>query len=702
MNMQVTAPPLAAGREGARRFNMPLGERALALESYDQATRTVELVLATETRVRASGWRLGLDCEWYWEVLDCRAGSVDFSEVEAGNAPLLDAHNRWTVRDQLGKLASARAEGGKVIAVAALGQSEAARAVEAEIAGGTPPKVSAGFRRDEMILESIEDDVPVYRVTKWTLCEGSFVPIAADPNAGVRSAEIIHPCTIMETRAMTQNTNAGASAPEGGEAATTNNNNTAAAPGATSGQEGQRAAAPEAGRPVTARFTASSALALVEEARAFGDAVVTRANEVIAQNERGEIGVEAARAAVLTSAAEAQRAATGGISTGGRAIEAGADERDKFRQGAMNSIIQRAGLTDMVRAADKIRGVTSDMDPGEFRGVRNAELARMSLERCGQRVTSWDRDQVVADALTLRMGPFQSSSDFPILLEGVLHRTLQAAFTVTPDTWRRFAGVGSVTDFRPHSRILRGTFGRLDRLNENGEIKNKPIPDGAKESIEISTRANIVGLTRQAIVNDDLGAFNQVTTDLGRAAKLSIEIDVYELLAQNGGLGPIMSDGKTLFHADHGNIAAVGAPPSIAAFEAVDILMSNQKDVSGNEFVEITPAVWVGSRGLRGEALVTNDSQYDTDTAGKFQKPNRVRGMFSDIVGSPRIAGARWYAFADPATAPAIEVAFLNGEQEPRTEQKDGWRVDGTEFRVIFDYGVGGLNWRSAATNAGQ
>jgi hypothetical protein len=34
-------------------------------------------------------------------------------------------------------------------------------------------------------------------------------------------------------------------------------------------------------------------------------------------------------------------------------------------------------------------------------------------------------------------------------------------------------------------------------------------------------------------------------------------------------------------------------------------------------------------------------------------------------------------------------------------EEKDGWRSDGTEFRVRFDYGVGGLNWRSAATNAG-
>ena len=90
------------------------------------------------------------------------------------------------------------------------------------------------------------------------------------------------------------------------------------------------------------------------------------------------------------------------------------------------------------------------------------------------------------------------------------------------------------------------------------------------------------------------------------------------------------------------------------------------------------------------------------EPAGKLQMPNRVKGLFRDIVGTPRLQGSRYYAFADPNVAPAIEVVFLNGNQEPYTEMKEGWRIDGTEWKVRFDYGVGALNWRSAATNAGQ
>jgi hypothetical protein len=44
-----------------------------------------------------------------------------------------------------------------------------------------------------------------------------------------------------------------------------------------------------------------------------------------------------------------------------------------------------------------------------------------------------------------------------------------------------------------------------------------------------------------------------------------------------------------------------------------------------------------------------NDAQYDPDTASKLQKPNKVRGLFDDMVGTPRLTGTRWFAFADAA-----------------------------------------------------
>ena len=744
---------LAIMPDGARSFPSVLqshaptnGERLASNQGYDAPTRTVELITATETPVRMPGWLVGLDCEFYYEILDCSPGAVDMSQLDAGNAPLLDTHDRFQLAARLGVARMALISGKQVITRCAFGQSARAREVEAEFAGGTPPKVSVGYRRNQMLLDRMDGDVPVYRVTSWTLTEVSLVSIAADPNAGARSAqESTGPCLITETNmrnlpsglplaaaasnlaVMTAEgtrslgdgiatrgptpqslpNNGPITATPAPSPAPTPTPSPAPAPAPAPAPSPAPAPAPAASAPGTEagrsdRFSGTAALALIDQARGFGDTVVTRAQELIQQNERGEITTDGARAALLTAAADAQRAATSGVGTGGRAIEVTNDERDRFRQGAVNSIIQRAGLGQLVADGARARGETApDLNPGEFRGIRNAELARMSLERCGQRVDSWDRDLVVGQAMALRMGPYQSTSDFPVILEEVVNRVLQAAYATTPDTWRAFAGVGSVSDFKATSQIQLGAFGALDPLLENGEVKNKPIPDGAKATIQASTRANIIALTRQAIVNDDLGAFNDLAVALGRAGKLSIELDIYRLLALNGGLGPVMNDGKTLFHADHHNIVP-GAALTIDQIEAMDILFADQTDLSGVEKLDLKLSVLLTPYAYRGQATILNTSDQGLDPTGKLLIPTRVKGTFDTIVGGKRLKGKRRYGFADPTVAPALKVVFLNGNQEPTVESRDGWRTDGTEWRVKFDYGVGALDWRTAITDAGE
>ncbi|HVJ02351.1 MAG TPA: Clp protease ClpP, partial [Sphingomonas sp.] len=350
----------------------------------------------------------------------------------------------------------------------------------------------------------------------------------------------------------------------------------------------------------------------------------------------------------------------------------------------------------LVEKAAALRGETIKVDPGEFRGVRNSDLAREALVLAGVQASMRDPDLIVREAMTARSAITQSTSDFPVLFENAIHRTLQAAYATTPDTWSRFCGTGTVTDFRDHSRYLRGSFGALDTVNETGEFKNKPIPDLAKEKIKATTKGNIINLSRQAIVNDDMEVFSGLAVDLGRAAKLTIEIDVYALLNAN----PTMNDGVALFHATHGNLMT-GAAPSVTAFDALRVAMASQKDLSGNEFLDIRPAIGLFPISLGGAAKIINGSQYDPDATNKLQRPNIVAGMFEDIVDTPRLTGTAWYGFADPKVAPAIEVVFLNGVTEPFTDSQDGWRVDGVEWKVRHDYGVGAVNWRSAQKNPG-
>jgi hypothetical protein len=165
-----------------------------------------------------------------------------------------------------------------------------------------------------------------------------------------------------------------------------------------------------------------------------------------------------------------------------------------------------------------------------------------------------------------------------------------------------------------------------------------------------------------------------------------------------------MVDGHPLFYARTGqNNISTGAALTAAAIDLDRQTMAQIKDISGNEFLNLLPAILLTPLSLGSTARTINSAEYDPDTvANKSQlKPNVVRGLFRDVVDTPRLTGTRRYLFADPNIAPAIEVAFLDGQQTPFLDNQNGWRVDGVEWKVRIDYGVGGVGYEGAVTNAG-
>ena len=368
-------------------------------------------------------------------------------------------------------------------------------------------------------------------------------------------------------------------------------------------------------------------------------------------------------------------------------IQTVADEADKQRAAISTALLARAGVEQDAKAR-------AALSANPFRGHKLLDVARASLARAGRSTDGMDQMQIVAAAFT------QGTSDFPILLETTMHKALQAAYATAALTWQRFCATGTVSDFRAHNRYRLGSFGNLDAVNELGEYINKSIPDGEKASIQAATKGNIINISRQAIINDDLGAFVGLSSMLGRAAARTVESDVYALLALNNGLGPTMADGSTLFHANHGNISTAAAL-SMAAIDADRVTMALQKDVSGNDYLDLRPAVLLVPLGLGGTARTINGALYDPDTANKMQKPNMVNGLFRDIVDTPRLSGTRRYVFADAMEAPVLEVAFLDGAQTPYLELQNGFDVDGGRYKVRLDYGVAAVDYRGAVTNAG-
>lgn len=367
-------------------------------------------------------------------------------------------------------------------------------------------------------------------------------------------------------------------------------------------------------------------------------------------------------------------------------VEVVEDELDKRRVAVSAALLVRAGLGD-----DTTRAALTN---NPFRGARLLDIARGSLERAGVRHAGMSQMEIVAAAFTT------STSDFPVLLENTMHKSLLRAYAAADLTWPKFCMRGSVGDFRAHTRYRTGSFGNLDTVSELNEFTNKSVPDGQKATITATTKGNVVNLSRQAIINDDLGAFVGLTSALGRAAARTVEAAVYALLAENSGLGPTMSDSAVLFHSNHANIGTGGAL-SVTTIEDARVKLASQTDVSGVEYLDLRPAVLLVPMASGGTARVINNAEYDPDTASKLQRPNMVRGLFREVVDTPRLSGTRFYVFADPSDAPVIEVAFLDGQDAPYLELQNGFDVDGARYKVRLDFGVAALDWRGTVTNAG-
>jgi ATP-dependent protease ClpP protease subunit len=369
---------------------------------------------------------------------------------------------------------------------------------------------------------------------------------------------------------------------------------------------------------------------------------------------------------------------------GGRLYTA-EDETDKRRTAMVSAMLMRAGVP--------VAKEHQNAGANPYRGRTLLAMAEASLQAQGINTNQYgDSRKLVAAAFT------QSTGDFPILLENVLHKTLLSAYNLKPFTWKRFCKTGSVGDFRAHNRYRRGTFGNLQGKTETGEFQFGHMGDAEKASITAGTKGLIIGISREMVINDDLSAITDQASDLGLSAARTVEDDVYAALLSNNGMGPTMSDGKPMIHADHGNIAT-GAM-SVVAFDAIRSLMGRQKDVGGKNFTDLRPDVLLCPLELQGTAKVINDAQFDP-SATNSSVPNRSRNMIRDIVDTPRLSGAPYWVFAPAMESPALEVAFLDGNSEPYLEMKDIFTGDGMQWKAVLDYGVAGIDWRGVVRCTG-
>jgi HK97 family phage prohead protease len=667
--------------------------------SVNDDDRTAEVVWTTGARVKRGFW------DAYWEELSLDPKHVRMDRLNNG-APLLSGHDAGSLDCVLGVVESARLDKTKGVATVRFAKAEANPEAEKAfrmVKDGILQNISVGYRVHK--LEQVEDararddKTPVLLATDWEPYELSVVPMGADDGAGFRAHDekSVNPCVVItrEEQSMSEKNEKGAAAAAADP--TDQLVATAKAENARAAAESDKVAREAADRAaVEARERITETMKLVRKTN-LGDAF---AEKLIKAN----TPLDKVREIVLRELTENQ-----GEIDGHLRVEAGDDARAKFIRGASASIFERAGHSQMIERAKKnervghlIKDVA--LDGGEFRGMSLLDLARHSLEMRGVSTKSLHGDRLVRRAFEYRDPGMNTAGDFPVLLESVVNKVFLGQYAIVPVTWPEWCGKKSVQDFRTTTFYRPGTFGTLDAVTEAGEIKHKNIPDGAKATMTPTTKGNIIGLSRRAIVNDDLGAFRDLAAGLGMAAAFSVEADAYALLTAAAGLGANAPDGVALFNAAHGNIGSTGAM-SVTTLDSIRAKMALQRDAGSVVFLNLRPSVLLVPVELGGQAKVFNESAADPTDSKNSQVPNRVRGLFSKVIDSPYLSASgatRHYAFADPGLYPACAVGFIDGSEAPRIESHQSFEYDGIQMRVILDYGTAVLDHRPTATCAGQ
>ena len=639
-----------------KNINPIQGRAMLQPETWNEESRTIEVVFATPQPVLRYSWDEG---GYFNEVLSMDSEHIRMQRIESG-APVLDSHDTWGgLGSQIGVVERAWIQGGEMRAELRLSERESLKEIVNDIKSGIIRNISVGYRvyKYEKVESGIEA-MPTYRATDWEPYEISFVTVPADHKSGVRSAqEQTNEVIIIE--------------PEPAPVAQENQNQMEDKNNVNA-EELQRNAI-EAERKRT-----SDILDLVR-VHQLGDEF---GSELVKNGK----SIEQVRELVLDKLAERSPKIDNVTASAGKDI---AVEHEKRSIEA--SFLLRSNQTDCVKANFTKDEIT---EANKIKSRSALEMAERSLKRAGVNTEHMSKMEIAGRAIT------QTTSDFPVLLENALNKTLQTAYELASDSWRQFCAVGTLTDFREHKRYRLGQFGKLEKVIEGGEYKYVQIPDGESEKIKGDTYGNLINLSRQTIINDDLGAFLSLASQYGAAAGLTIEETVYALLLENGGLGPIMSDGLPLFDAAHRNIATTTAL-SVAGLDVDRVKMAQQKDPNNKRFLNIRPYALVLPVGLGGAARVLNQSQFDNDSSGNYAKPNVVAGLFSEIVDTPYLAGTRRYVFANPSQVPALEVAFLDGNQSPFLEMQEAFNQDGKSWKIRLDFGAAAIDWRGAVTNPG-
>ncbi len=688
------------------------------VETWNAEKREIDICFGTGAR-RLTPNIFG---EPYYEEVVMTTEAGDLTRLDGG-APLLDNHaiqdgRPWqgSVRTILGRTAKAWISNGEGWVRVRFGKRQEIAGLIEDILDGTIVDVSFGYDPLEAVrIDSADDPIPTIRITRWLGKEVSMTTVPAEYGAQVRSdasqefheievrcsepaaAQISQAATrgdVQEESPMKKCPKCGAEMPadadkcpscgEAANAAPTDAGTRTATPTTVSLATVRAAEPVDVNALVAAERTRISGITEAARVASVGDDVVKKAID-------DGLSVDQAKALFYDTWVARDNVRT---ATAHADVRVTRDATDTRRQAMEDAMILRYNPQAQLRVSDAENRNAIEV-ARQYRGLSLVEMARVCVEATGVRTAGMTKAEIAGLALGMTRAGEMTTSDFPKITANVANKAMLQAYTQAPQTWRPLVREVSAADFKTLYRLALSEAPRLEEVKESEEIKRGKFTE-SQETYAVKTYAKIAALSRKTIINDDMGAFTEIPASYGRAAA-DLESDtVWALITANGN----MADGIALFHASHNNLGTGGAI-SLTTLGEARKLLRKQKALQNKQILNLLPKYLVVPAAIETTAQqYLNQSQLLADQAANV---NPFAGLMQLIV-EPRLddnSATAWYMAADPGQRAAIEVAYLEGQRGVYIETREGFDIDGIEFKARLDFGAGVTDFRPLVKNAG-
>lgn len=653
---------------------MPSFIRSTKIEGLEYRSednsRSLEFSFSSETPVE----------RWFGsEILEHKAESIDFTRLKE-TGTLLFNHNRDYV---LGKIEDAWLdEASKKCRVRVVfDKDEESEKIYSKVKSGSLRGVSFGYLTKEYKNINNKEGRMIGRtITKWEPYEVSIVSIPADTEVGIGRSHEEGEREREEMSAEKKKTNES----EVNEKNKTSENENSETTGKEEGEEtkkvktGEKECNSGESKNKGGKRSMPETIAVAEEQKRCLTITKLCREHNVNENEMERFisegtSVDEVREFILDGMKENKKP----ISIGVEVRETG---RENFERDMSDALLLRSGISL----------IEENKEAEKFTGVGFRDIAIRSLAMNGIDASMMNNDELFKRALT-------PGSAFQSVMDNTVNKSMLKAYQSTPTTFQEWTATGSQTNFKGATHYQISEAGTLKKINEGGEFEFDEMTD-SKVKTYLATFGKGFGLTRNALINDDLDVLTRIPQAYVRAAYRGINKLVYSILAGNGKI----YDNKNLFDTSHKNDATIKGAPTVETIGEMRKLMRTQKNLGGKETLNI-PMKYI----LVPAALETKAEQLINSTADPAGNNSGVVNPFRNklqIIAEPELdaySETTWYGIADKNVVESIMVSYLNGKKTPTLESQVAFETLGIKYRIFMDYGVDVIDYRGLVRNEG-